>query len=287
MIRRKRRTGNTEGSYQIQERYGLWLCKDYIPIQKKNEWIVNKGSEFTKFHAFFNCQHFKLTANRGSVENTTPEIYQDIESIVRSFYNEITNSDDYSLLDWLEDEIEGERTKEKEKKEFEIRKKFILKQSVATYKGFTFIEPQRESGVYSLVLQLMMIEKDLFPFEIIDYNTHTGIDIIVRENSNHSLDKTQFYYVEFKNNLENKFNHSFSFLNSIICWDTKLKHGEEVTDISKSTRVFKISMPETDGDYTRYFLDDDRNARKIEVFVLKDYLKEKYNIEFRPRPTKI
>ena len=79
MIRRKGYIA-PEGAYTIQERYGLWLCKDYIPIQRKNEWITSKGSEYTKFHAFFNCQDLKLTANRGSIENTRNELLKDIEN---------------------------------------------------------------------------------------------------------------------------------------------------------------------------------------------------------------
>lgn len=55
MIRRPEHTP-PEDVYSIQERYGLWLCKDYMPIQRKNEWITKKGSEYTKFHAFINCQ---------------------------------------------------------------------------------------------------------------------------------------------------------------------------------------------------------------------------------------
>ena len=53
-----RRSGYSapSGAYTIQERYGLWLCKDYIPIQKKNEWITQKGSEYTRFHAFINAK---------------------------------------------------------------------------------------------------------------------------------------------------------------------------------------------------------------------------------------
>ncbi|MBV8808202.1 MAG: hypothetical protein JO033_05965 [Acidobacteriaceae bacterium] len=49
-----------EGAYTVQDRYGLWLCKVFIPIQRKNEWITTKGSEFTKLHAFFNCQALRL-----------------------------------------------------------------------------------------------------------------------------------------------------------------------------------------------------------------------------------
>ena len=35
-----------------------------MPIQRKNEWIAVKGEEYTKFHAFINCQGVSLTANR-------------------------------------------------------------------------------------------------------------------------------------------------------------------------------------------------------------------------------
>jgi hypothetical protein len=38
-----------------------------------------------------------------------------------------------------------------------------------------------------------------------------------------------------------------------------------------------------ENDYTRHFLDHPRKAHKIEVFVLKDYLREKLGLEFRPR----
>ena len=37
---RRRGYSAPEGAYTIQERYGLWLCKDYMPIQRKNEWIT-------------------------------------------------------------------------------------------------------------------------------------------------------------------------------------------------------------------------------------------------------
>ena len=45
------------GEYDVTWRYGLWLCKDNIPIQRKNEWVAEK-SEYTKYHAFINCQDF-------------------------------------------------------------------------------------------------------------------------------------------------------------------------------------------------------------------------------------
>src|ERR1051325_9612123 len=58
-----------EGEYNVVERYGLWLCKDFIPICRKSDWVSGK-SEWTKYHAFVNSQDFRLTANRSNLDNT-------------------------------------------------------------------------------------------------------------------------------------------------------------------------------------------------------------------------
>ncbi|HZX35597.1 MAG TPA: ATP-binding protein [Thermodesulfobacteriota bacterium] len=282
MIRRHGYTAPS-GAYQIQERYGLWLCKDFIPIQRKNEWITFKGAEYTKFHAFFNCQNFKLTANRGSVENTPSEILSDIEEVIKKEYEEIINSDDWRSMEWLEEEASAFQTIENEKSQFEWRKKKINKANVANYKGITLVEPERESGVFSLFLILSNIEKDMFPFQIIDYDTHEGLDVIAKSNKATPVASSTLYYVEFKRNLTNSFNHSFENLFSIVCWDTEIKHDGIIADIKNIERKLQIIQPSNEKDYTKYFLDDPSKAHKIEVFVLKYYLKEKYGIDFKPR----
>jgi hypothetical protein len=283
-----RRPGKTpfNGSYTIQERYGLWLCKDFIPIQMKNDWIVSKGYEFTRFHAFFNCQNFKLTANRGSVDNTSPEIMADIAAVVKQLYSKITESEDYSLLDWLENEVKDYSSKEKEKKEYSRRSKNAMKQNVCIYKGIKLIEPELESGVYALLVLLMAIEPDLFPFEIIDYNTNTGLDLLAREKTDLTLEQTRIFYVEMKNKLDGHFNHSFDYLHSVICWDTKVKDGDVIMDLGENKRTMRIANPQHEQDITNYYLEDGKGGRNIIVYVLKDYLRQKLGIEFRPRNNK-
>ena len=147
-------------------------------------------------------------------------------------------------------------------------------------------EPQLESGVHALLMQLSIIEPDLFPFEMIDYNTNTGIDILVKEKNKLTVDQSRIYYVELKNFLDKNFNHSFEFLHSIVCWDTKILDGDEITDVQGKKRTLKIVNPDSPTDHTRYFLDDPKDDRRIVVYILKDFLKEKLGIEFRPRPTK-
>lgn len=272
-----------KGAYTVQERYGIWLCKDYIPIQRKNGWITSKGSEYTKFHAFVNCQYLRLTANRGSVDNTPSEILEDIKEVVKDIFNTIRESDDWTQLEWLEDEAIAYRTTEKEKKEFDWRLNKINKSNIATYKEQTLVQPERESGVFALTLQLLTVNPTLFPFQILDYDTVSGIDVIVKGDHTTPIHQSKLFYVEFKNFLTDNFNHSFVNLHSIICWDTDIKHGEIIEDINKEKRKMIIVGPSSDNDYTRYFLDQPTSPHKIEVFVLKDFLKEKLSIEFRPR----
>ena len=271
------------GSYTIQERYGLWLCKDFIPIQRKNEWITYKGSEYTKFHAFFNCQHFKLTANRGSIENTPSEVLHEIMEEVKIIYDDVINSDDWTAMEWLEDEATAYQTTEKEKKNFQWRINKINRSNVAEYNGVTLIEPERESGVFSLFLILAHMNEDLFPFKIIDYDTHDGIDVIAKGDKTTPISSAKLYYVEFKRILGKGFNHSFKNLHSVVCWETEIKHDESLKDINDEERKMQILSPSDESDYTRYFLDNPRKAHKIEVFVLKQYIKERLGIEFKPR----
>lgn len=285
MIRRQRKAP-IPGSYNVAERYGVWLCKDFIPIQRKNEWVNYKGSEFIKLHSFFNCQGLRLTANRGSIDNTPSEILNDIEHEIRAIYDTITTSDDWTQMSWLESEAVGHKTSEKEKSDFDWRLRKILRSNISKYKGLTLVEPQRESGVFALTVQLMLIEQGLFPFHILDYDTHSGIDVIAKGDDTIPIQKAKLFYVEFKHYLTDAFNHSFENLFSIVCWDTNVKHDEILRDVGNEERKFEIIQPINSGDYTRYFLNKRTSAHKIEVFVLKDYLKEKLGIEFRPRTDK-
>lgn len=280
---RRRGYSAPEGAYTIQERYGLWLCKDHIPIQRKNEWITYKGSEYTKFHAFLNCQDLRLTANRGSIDNTPSEILQDIKDEVRKIYDGIIKGDEWSAIEWLEDEAFSYQTTEREKKNFSWRIKKINRANTAEYKNLTLVEPERESGVFSIFLLLSQIEAELFPFQVVDYDTHDGIDVIAKGDKSTPIASAKLFYVEFKRTLSKGFNHSFENLHSVVCWETDIKHDDVLKDINSEERRMQIISPENDSDYTRYFLENPRKAHRIEVFCLKTYLKEKLGIEFKPR----
>jgi hypothetical protein len=131
---------------------------------------------------------------------------------------------------------------------------------------------------------LSALDQEMFPFLIVDYNTHTGIDVIAKGDHHTPIHQSRLFYVEFKYFLTKQLNHSFENLHSIVCWDTEVKHGDIVTDVNGEDRRMHIVAATKAGDYTGYFLDHPKKGLKIEVLVLKDYLRERHGIEFRPRP---
>ena len=267
-----------KGGYTVQERYGIWICKDFIPIERKNEWIASRGSEFTKFHAFFNCQDLSLTANRGSVANTPPAILADIKDEIQSIYQEIIGSDYWRDIDWLESEANAYLTSEKEKSDFVWRQARAVKSNVALFKDIVLVKPSRESGVYALLIQLTTIQPDLFPFNIVDYDTHSGIDVIAKVRDSTPAASSDLFYVELKYFFEAVMNHTFDNMRYIVCWDTEVKHGSKVTDLTGVERTLYVAPADPNqGNYTGYFLRQNFK-QDIQVFVLKDYLREKIEI---------
>ena len=141
------------------------------------------------------------------------------------------------------------------------------------------------SKFHQFLGKVQLLEPGLFPFEILDYDTHSGLDVIVKSNHTTPIYQSRLYYVELKYYLSKFFNHSFENLHSIVCWDTDVKQGDTIQDVARQERKMVINPLTVSGDYTRYFLDAPHIAHKIEVYVLKDYLREKLGLEFRPRAT--
>ena len=272
------------GMYKVEDRYGLWVCKDYIPIKRYNEWLGLGRRLETKYHSFVNCQDFRLTANRGDIGNTPPDLLGAIEQTVKQVYeDEIINSPEYQEYEEAAEMQQQYQTAEQEKKDFTRRRKRAMIKKICKFEGVELIEPVLEMGVIALFNVVYALKPSLFPFRIIDYDTKKGYDALVAQKMPADLSKDSIFFLEFKYILTADFNHSFRHLKTIVCWDCRLGNGAEVTDIMRSHRILRITPPGEDSDYTHYMLVSHRMLHNIEVFVLKDYLREKLGIEFRPR----
>ena len=133
MIRRRGKP-KEHGMYKVEERYGLWVCRDFIPIKRYNDWLGLRKHLETKYHAFVNCQEFRLTANRGDIGNTPPDLLNAIEATVQQIYeNEIIGSSDYQEYEANAELEEQYSTATQEGNDYTRRRKRALSKRVCTY----------------------------------------------------------------------------------------------------------------------------------------------------------
>lgn len=261
------------GSYKIADRYGLYLCKDYFPIEKVNEWISSFGTGSNSYgllHGFINCQQFDLTANRGSISIKNREVIEALKEEVQEFIQEIQedlykSGEGLDILNSYKDII---KNKESEENEFKRRKEKIKRKELYKHKDVLLYEPENESELYYVYSKLNTLYPQEFEFESLDYNSNNGIDMIVRPKEQLVRDP-EYKYVELKYMLSNNgFNHSFNNISYILCWDID-KNIEEGTKFSS-----KFDRNEEEWIYrqgnNKLFLDCGDSNVKIEIIKLKD-----------------
>jgi hypothetical protein len=286
MIRRRGVTVQP-GMYTVEDRYGLYACKDFVPIQRVNEWISTGQQEWTKYHAFVNCQRFNLTANRGSIGNTRPDLLEAIrETLKTTFEEKVRNSLDFQAY-ISEVELEKRYVSAKsENADFSDRIKRLSTKKVACFNNVEVLEPRREAGVLALFAELSVLQKDLFPFRIVDYDTAKGYDALCTTSNALDLSKDQLFFVEFKFVLKEKFDHSFEKLAAVVCWNCNLGDGTVIEDLVEKKRTLHITPINEENTYTKHMLVTSSGQHNIEVFVLKTYLQEKLNLDFKARTSK-
>jgi hypothetical protein len=282
MIRERPRSES--GRYRVSDRYGIWLSKDYIPVTRVNDWITGFGSgsnAFVLLHGFVNCQYLKLTANRGDIANTDPLILEELKSAAQKLIDKIdTELNDkgiYTLRGWQEENL----TLQQEKSAFTRRVRSLKGRKVAWLDGHLLIEPENESELFGLFITVYALHPELFEFEPLDYNTNRGIDVVARNKSDNMITEGEHWYVELKHTLQTKrFNHAFEFLRWIICWDfgKNVVPGVELQGI-EDTDIRRLKTISNDG-CSIYFLDSPRKAKKIQIIRLREYLKQRLNLEF-------
>lgn len=285
MIRERIRGGT--GRYRVADRYGIWLCKDFIPIQRVNEWITGFGTgsnSFVLLHGFVNCQTLKLTANRGSIANTDTKVVDELrrttQQLLERVDKDLHRNGLFTLLDWQKET----RTLSQEKAEFDQRTKSVTQKAVARLDGHVLLEPQNESELFGVFVAVHALHPEIFEFEALDYNTTRGIDIIARNKTQDRVSECRFWYVELKYLLREKFDgHAFRNIRWIVCWDF---HKSANTDSEfrsiEETDVRRLKVSRDIPGHTTYFLDSGTAATKIQVIKLKEFLKESLGLEFAP-----
>lgn len=247
----KRGKAKTEMMHTDSERYGLWVCKAGIPVEKVDEWIEGgRGTgTYTYMQAFIDCDDFQLTANRGSIKNS------DIEKIevIKKELNRILS--DSKIKAWMNERAEMEafekqiQSIDSDVKELAERKKSANKRKkIYLPNGVVLQEPTKTKSGYSesetmvLLINLMAQYPSLFTFKLLDYNTTKGIDFVVEVNG-------EAKYIELKGTLGKKMNHPFRCIDKFICYETELEEDDVVTDIEEFTTKLFINKQDKFASY--------------------------------------
>jgi hypothetical protein len=116
------------GEYEFDERFGLWLCKDFVPILQRNDLLLSALARATEkvkkrlrfdlsrtrfWQVFINHQALVLTANRNGMANVRDH-EEKIVNIVADHIATALKED--SFREWLENlqqsVVHGRRSKE-------------------------------------------------------------------------------------------------------------------------------------------------------------------------------
>lgn len=278
----RRGKSRTQISHTDSERYGLWACKGGIPVQKVDDWIEGAKGTFSFVQGFVDCDEFSLTANRGSINNTDIEKIDIIKQKVNSIFNEKkikTALNERAEFEKMEQQLasindDEENLKTRFKNSFKCRRiEFPCEKSIK--------EPHKNRTGYSesetlvLLIQLMSIYPDLFPFKLCDYDTRKGIDFVVEK-------KGSPKYIELKGTLGRSINHPFRHIYKFICYDLNLVENDIVTDLEEFRANLKINRDDqfdsANADYKgkkykSYKLDPvSATIESMEIIVLKEII---------------
>lgn len=237
----KRGKPRTEMIHTDSERYGLWVCKGGVPVEKVDDWIEGgKGNgTYTYMQAFIDCEDFSLTANRGSIQNSDLEKIDVIKKELNRILNESkvkSMMNERSEMEALEKQLQSIDT---DIDELKTRKKAALKRRKIVLPDETvLLEPTKTKSGYSesetmvLLINIMAHYPSLFTFKLLDYNTTKGIDFVVDVNG-------EARYIELKGTLGKRMNHPFRCIDKFICYETALQEDDPVIDMEDfETKLF-------------------------------------------------
>lgn len=237
------------GLYGFEQRFGLWLCRDFIPITQCNDLLrgaLERASRsrlrfelanLRNWKVFINYQDFRLTANRDDISNRTSLEPRITEALSTVLSDALKNK---SFQDWVGRLRTATLERGKKREIDQMRERLDEVEAwVKTTPKRDGIDPMAVDGLslrdkeYSLPLKAPRSEQELFyvygllsgryemPIHIIEYDASEGVDAIGQMLVPGLMtDKRAHVRVEFK--LEvlpgNPIHHFFDAIDVIICW---------------------------------------------------------------------
>jgi hypothetical protein len=291
------------GEYEFDDRFGLWLCKDFIPIVKRNDLLVaalERATEKSKkrlrfdlsrtrfWQVFINNQDFLLTANRNDLANMREHDARIVEMVADRIAEELKED---AFREWIENLQQsiaaGRRSKEIDamQSRVEVVTKWFrstggdvepTKTSLALLDAEESLRLPRPNNEQELFyLYAVLSSRFVMPLRVIEYDTRLGIDAIAQVRDRKLFDPPIPYArVEFKYQLQGNraIGHFFDAIDAIVCW-TVTSPGPlpEAGDTPQMGELSKRAKPRSTSGLDTYeveYTDAKGKPRLIPVLVL-------------------
>ena len=258
---------------------GLWLCKDFIRIERNNEILegVFRGQYYYRSMLLFaNCQEFDLTGNRNNIREDQEE-FDIAVSGIQGMCERIWQ--DYFVKQYFskkkkEEENEQEQNNQQSESERRTRRKKEQEERINRYKGRPNLkfgnlkrapvkEPDNEAETALLLQAMISSHHPGIDFVIGDYNTSRGVDMVIETTDKH-IPSIKWAEIVFPLDNLFKWKHPPDGYHLVVCYELgSIKEREAFQDGSEAKLVAK----ELAGRYAMLVGGD-----SLDVYVLREIL---------------
>ncbi|SCH73743.1 Histidine kinase-%2C DNA gyrase B-%2C and HSP90-like ATPase [uncultured Clostridium sp.] len=251
-----------------KSRFGLYLCKDFIPCTKMDSLIGTE--EYEHYHIMANSQNFKLTSDRNNISNIDDFkikwILDQIKDIVDNQIRPIAEREYFNMIKNEEEEYETQRKCERTIKN--INK--IYRSEDLDIDNLPILKiPRNEIETALLFVSILSNENTQYSIKryidkVASYSAKLPTDMVCIDS------KGETYLVEIEFKLSNflKHKHPIQTVDYIVCWKIDIEENKSYK-ANNETCVF-VSNNEN-----RYLAFNEKEIYIIELKSIIDSIKSR------------
>lgn len=217
---------NLKEDETYKSRFGLYLCKDFIPCTKMDSLIDTE--KYEHYHIMANSQNFKLTSDRNNISNIDDLkikwVLNQIQDIVNSQIKPIAEREYFAMINKEEEEYETVKKCERTIKNIH---KICRMEDLNVYNLPILKRPRNEIETALLFVSILSNEDTqdyikIYIDKIASYSSKLPTDMVCID----SEGKTSLVEVEFKLGNFFKHKHPLETVDYIVCWKIDIEENK-------------------------------------------------------------
>lgn len=247
-------------------RFGLYLCKDFIPCTRMNS-LINTD-EYEHYHIMANSQNFKLTSDRNNISNIDDLkikwVLQQIQDIVENQIKPIAEREYFAMIKKEEEEYEIQKKCERTVKNIDK----VYRMENLDVDVLPILKRPRNEIETALLFISILSNQDTKVYiqehirKIASYSAKLPTDMVCIN----SEDKIILVEVEFKLSNFLKHKHPIETVDYIVCWKIDIQENK----VYKTSNETCVLINDNENKYLAF---NYKNIRIIELKSIVDLIK--------------